>query len=47
MKCDKCGAELNENSKFCNNCGAQVVIEKEEKQGDSGKKKSKMIQKKK
>lgn len=28
MKCKKCGAEINENSKFCSECG--TPIDKEE-----------------
>lgn len=27
MKCKNCGAELDENAKFCGNCGAKAAIE--------------------
>ena len=30
MKCRKCGAELWENAKFCENCGAPVEEERPE-----------------
>ena len=26
MKCSKCGVELKEHAKFCNNCGAKVAL---------------------
>jgi rRNA maturation endonuclease Nob1 len=25
VKCPKCGAEIEKNSKFCNNCGAKII----------------------
>lgn len=27
MKCNKCGAEVNEKDKFCPNCGSKVIVE--------------------
>ncbi|PHV70764.1 hypothetical protein CS063_08325 [Sporanaerobium hydrogeniformans] len=27
MFCGKCGAELNEEAKFCSNCGAPIMVE--------------------
>ena len=30
MKCRKCGAEIQENAKFCENCGAPVEAERPE-----------------
>ncbi len=31
MKCKKCGAEISDKSKFCNECGEKVIIPVEEK----------------
>ena len=27
MKCNKCGAEINEKDKFCPNCGSKIIVE--------------------
>ena len=29
MKCDKCGNEVDENNKFCTNCGSKLKIKRE------------------
>ncbi len=35
MNCKKCGNELEDNAKFCKNCGAKVKVEGEKKGGKS------------
>lgn len=30
MKCEKCGNEIDENSKFCSNCGEEIKNDKQE-----------------
>lgn len=37
MNCIKCGKEINENAKFCNNCGEQIIVEKETNTSTSSK----------
>ena len=29
MKCQKCGSELRDGAKFCDNCGAAVMLKKQ------------------